>query len=56
MMMTTLPGAGSFQVAVEAPGFLPGPMAMPAAVDAVGLDVDGEGVDTVTVVVTLDKP
>ena len=33
-------------------------MAMPAAADAVGLDVDGEGVDTVTVVVTLteDRP
>ena len=60
-MMTILPGAGSFPdtlPAVEAPGevagFLPGPIAMPAAADAVGLDldVDGAGVDTVTVVVT----
>ena len=42
----------------EAHGFLPGPMAMPAAADAVGLDEDGEGVDTVMVVVTLteDRP
>ena len=67
--MTKLPGTGSFRDAIpavetlgeaprEAHGLLPGPMAMPAAADAVGLDEDGEGVDTVMVVVTLteDRP
>ena len=68
-MMTKLPGAGSFrdefpavetlgEAPREAHGLLPGPMAMPAAADAVGLDEDGEGVDKVMVVVTLteDRP